>query len=67
MSEVTDVVSGRLLNEYEAATILCCSIGLMRKWRLYGGGPGYCRLGRLVRYSEADLVAFIQANRVDVA
>jgi len=53
-----------LLTEKGAAAHLGCSVGLLRKWRLLGGGPAYCRLGRLVRYSEVDLQAFIESNRV---
>ena len=55
-----------LLNEKQAATYLKCSVGLMRKWRLFGHGPAYCRIGRLVRYREADLATFIEASRVDM-
>jgi hypothetical protein len=61
------VLTGRLLGERDAAQILACSVALLRKWRLYGGGPGFCRLGRLVRYSEADLATFIEQRRVEVA
>ena len=53
-----------LLNEQEAAKYLGCSKGLLRKWRLFGHGPAFCKLGRLVRYSEADLATFVAANRV---
>ncbi len=61
------LMAGRLLAEQEAAQRLACSVALLRKWRLYGGGPGYCRLGRLVRYSEADLATFIEQRRVEAA
>jgi hypothetical protein len=57
----------RLLDERGAANKLACSIAMMRKWRLKRIGPRYCRLGRLVRYSEADLVAYIEQNRVETA
>jgi excisionase family DNA binding protein len=53
-----------MLNERDAAKLLNCSVGLMRKWRLHGGGPAYHRLGRLVRYTETDLLAYIESNRV---
>jgi len=54
----------RMLNEQQAAEILGCTVSAMRKWRLLGKGPAFCRIGRLVRYSEADLIAFMDANRV---
>ena len=53
-----------LLDERAAAEYLGCSVGMMRKWRLFGEGPAYCKLGRLVRYSQADLNTFIEENRV---
>lgn len=54
----------KLIDEKQAAEILGCTVSAMRKWRTLGKGPAYCRVGRLVRYSEADLSAFMEANRV---
>lgn len=53
-----------LLNEKQASQLLGCSVAALRKWRLLSKGPAYCRVGRLVRYSEADLAAYLDANRV---
>ncbi len=53
----------RLLTEDEVAGQLGCSVALLRKWRRVGGGPPFCRIGRLVRYSEADIAAYIDACR----
>jgi hypothetical protein len=53
-----------LIDEREAAKALCCSVAAMRKWRLLGNGPAYVKMGRLVRYSEADLQSFLAAHRV---
>jgi excisionase family DNA binding protein len=51
-----------LLNEQEAAAYLGCSVGLLRKWRLFRQGPAYVRLGgRLVRYERSALDAYINA------
>ncbi len=53
------------LNEREAAAMLGCSIALLRKWRLFGEGPTYIKLGRrLVRYRQEDLTAFLDAHMV---
>ena len=57
----------RCIDEKQAAAILGCTVSAMRKWRLLGKGPAFCRIGRLVRYSEADLIAFLDANRVEPA
>ena len=54
-----------MMNEKEAAIILGCSVAALRKWRLLGKGPTYCKIGRLVRYSEADLADDLDANRVE--
>ena len=59
-----EVKLNRLLNEQEAAKYLACSVGLLRKWRLFGGGPKYSKLGRLVRYRDDDLIAFAEQNIV---
>jgi hypothetical protein len=64
MNEESNV---NLLDERAAAQMLACSVALLRKMRLFGNGPGYCKIGRLVRYPETDLMAFIDANRVEGA
>jgi hypothetical protein len=56
-----------LMDENEAAQMLACSPALLRKWRQYGGGPDYCRIGRLVRYQLGELQAFIAAHQVEGA
>lgn len=53
-----------LLAESAAAKRLGCSVALLRKWRSVGQGPTYLKIGRLVRYSDADLSAFLDAHRV---
>jgi hypothetical protein len=54
----------KMCDEQEAAELLGCSVALLRKWRVTREGPAFCKLGRLVRYAEADLLAFLNANRV---
>jgi hypothetical protein len=56
-----------VLNERQAASILGCSIALLRKWRLFKEGPAFCKIGRLVRYRQVDLDAFLEAHRVERA
>jgi len=57
----------RLLNERETSQLLGCSVAALRKWRLLEVGPAYVKVGRLVRYAEADLVAYLDAHRVEPA
>lgn len=52
----------RLLTEDAVAEQLSCSVALLRKWRSVGGGPAYCRIGRLVRYPADKVQAFIDAK-----
>ena len=54
-----------LLNEKQTAQYLCCSVAALRKWRLLGKGPTYCKIGRLVRYADADLAEYLEAKRVE--
>ena len=51
------------LKETEAAERLGCKVSTLRKWRTLGNGPAYIKVGRLVRYSDADLAAYLDANR----
>jgi predicted DNA-binding transcriptional regulator AlpA len=54
-----------LMNEQEAAAMVGCSVALLRKWRLFREGPSYVKIGRLVRYSQTDLNAFLDSHRVE--
>jgi hypothetical protein len=63
----TTTLPPRLLDERAAAKLLDVSPALMRKMRRLGIGPVVIHIGRLVRYAEADLLAFINANRRDAA
>ncbi len=55
----------RYVNDVEAAKILSSSPQTLRNWRHIGRGPVYSKRGRMVRYSVADLLAFMEAGRVD--
>jgi predicted DNA-binding transcriptional regulator AlpA len=54
----------RLLNPAEAGDYLGFTEGWLAKLRMRGGGPKWFRLGRKVRYTRADLDAWISAHRV---
>jgi excisionase family DNA binding protein len=53
-----------MFNEKEVAERLNCKVSTLRKWRLLGSGPAYVKVGRLVRYREADLIAYLDAHCV---
>ena len=50
-----------LLTQKSAAKLLAVSPRTLER-RITGTGPRYVRLGRLIRYHEEDLVAFIDGN-----
>lgn len=47
----------------EAASYLGISVSSANKWRLYGRGPVYLKLGRRVVYERAALDAWIATKR----
>ena len=53
------------LNEHQAAEITGLSVKTLRRMRHEMRGPKYCKLGRRVVYSEADLGSWINDHRVD--
>ena len=51
------------LDTREAAEFLGLSTQQLELWRGQGGGPAFHRVGRAVRYSVADLRAFMDGCR----
>ena len=72
MDPMVDPLSPLLLTEVQAAQMLGVSVGFLRDQRLRRTGPRYCKIGRrsnhstkdmrLVRYSVADLKAYVGAQ-----
>jgi predicted DNA-binding transcriptional regulator AlpA len=54
----------RLLTQREAAGLLCLSERTLERLRVSGAGPRYVKAGRLVRYREGDLEAWINSRVV---
>jgi hypothetical protein len=54
----------RYVNDVKAAEIADLSPQTLRNWRLQGRGPAYVKLGRAVRYSLNDLIAWLEARRI---
>lgn len=52
-----------LLNEKDAAAILCVKVPTLRRWRWAGKGPRFLKICGAVRYDPADLEAFINEAR----
>ena len=58
----------QLRNEAEAAQILDLKPGTLQVWRSTKRYPlPYVKVGRLVRYRQSDLEAFLAARTVEVA
>ncbi|PHQ60878.1 MAG: DNA-binding protein [Robiginitomaculum sp.] len=51
----------QLLNEKQAASILCYSQRALQNWRVRGGGPQYVKVSaRSIRYRRCDLTAWVE-------
>ena len=53
-----------LLTQREAAALLRLSERTLERWRVTGTGPRFVKTGRLVRYRETDLAAWIDTRAV---
>lgn len=51
-----------LFNDRQVAERLGVSVALVRRWRLLGQGPRYCKLGAAVRYRPEDLAAWLESR-----
>ena len=56
--ETKDGNSERLTNS-EAAEYLGLKTATLNKWRVYGDGPPFLKVGRLVQYRKADLDSYL--------
>lgn len=54
--------AGKLLSTSAAAEHLSVSEKTLAQWRWRGGGPKFCKLGRLVRYRIEDLNSFVASR-----
>jgi predicted DNA-binding transcriptional regulator AlpA len=52
----------RLLSIKQAAVILNLTTSSLAKWRVYGGGPEFVKLGRRILYRQSALDSFIEAK-----
>lgn len=59
------VTKSALIDEREAASILCYSVRALQNWRHRGGGPDFVKVSsRSIRYRRADLDKWIAARTV---
>jgi hypothetical protein len=53
-----------LLTQSETAELLRLSERTLERWRVVGGGPVFCKLGKRVLYRHADLEKWISSHAV---
>lgn len=63
MEDETKSIEPRLLCTQQAAKLLGVSPSFLNKLRCEGGGPVFVRLGRAVRYRDADLRSWVASRR----
>ena len=51
-----------LLNERDVARITGMSVASVRRWRLFGQGPKYLKIGAAVRYKPEDISAWLESR-----
>ena len=54
----------KLLNNAETAELLGLKPNTLEIWRIQGRGPVFRKIGRAVRYSLDDVVAYMTEHRV---
>jgi predicted DNA-binding transcriptional regulator AlpA len=53
----------RLLRPKEAAQVLAVSVSWLAKSRMRGDGPPFIRIGRSIRYREAELLHWMRSRQ----
>jgi predicted DNA-binding transcriptional regulator AlpA len=59
------MMSPKLFTSQEVSQLLGVKQNTLSIWRLQGRGPAFRKVGRLVRYVEADVAAWLDAQRRD--
>ena len=59
MNSKTSVL-GKMMDQKQVAVMLGVSVKTLEYWRWKRTGPRFIKLGRLARYLEADVMAFVQ-------
>ena len=55
-------IQGELFDEIVLAERLGISRSTLQSWRYAGRGPRYLKIGRLIRYRNADIETFLRAS-----
>jgi predicted DNA-binding transcriptional regulator AlpA len=57
----------KYIDEKEVSRITGLALPTLRNYRHLGKGPKYSKIGRCVRYSLDDVIAFMESCKVDTA
>ena len=60
---LTTLSERRYLDTTQLSDVLHIGTKALEKWRLQGKGPRFIRCGKLVRYDEADVLAWIEQQK----
>lgn len=52
-----------IMNVHQAADYLGLAVSTLNKWRCYGDGPVFIKMGRSVRYRLEDLNDYVTCNQ----
>jgi len=52
-----------VMNVQQAASYLGLAVSTLNKWRCYGDGPLFIKMGRSVRYRIKDLNDYVEGRR----
>ncbi len=64
MESYTNLQPSQWLTEKKVASITGLSLSTLQKHRFYGRGIAYSKIGRAVRYREADVISFMESKKV---
>jgi hypothetical protein len=63
MARETSSAPTRLLTTTAVGEMLSVPVGTLRYWRKVGLGPSWVKLEGSIRYTEEDIVRYIERNR----
>jgi predicted site-specific integrase-resolvase len=63
MNSSNSSITQALLTEKELSALLKVSVASLRRWRMLGRPPAFCKLAGAVRYDWTDVAEFLQDGK----
>jgi len=60
-----EATTKRYLNEKEVSQLTGIALPTLRNHRFSGTGINYCKIGRSVRYNQADVIEFMESHKIE--